>query len=120
MKTTSHYYIGIDLHKRFSQVHVLDQDGTTVWKGRIDGNDPQGFESLVHSLGGPCSAVFEAQMNWHVKGVRARQRGQSKGSVKGVSQRGQSKGSVKGVSPERHWIKLVFGLKGDGKPAGVR
>lgn len=66
MKTTSHYYIGIDMHKRFSQVHVLDQGGQTAWKGRIEGNDPAGFESLVRSLEGPCEAVFEAQMNWHV------------------------------------------------------
>ena len=61
-----HYYIGIDLHKKFSQVHVLDQNGETAWKGRIEGNDPAQFASLVHSLGAPCSAVFEAQMNWHV------------------------------------------------------
>jgi transposase len=66
MNTSTHYYIGIDAHKRFSQVHVLADDGSTVWKGRIEDNDPTAFESLVHQLGGSCKAVFEASMNWHV------------------------------------------------------
>jgi len=66
MKTTTRYHIGIDAHKRFSQVHVLRDDGETVWKGRIDDNDPALFAGLVHQLGGPCRAVFEASMNWHV------------------------------------------------------
>ena len=36
MNTSTNYYIGIDAHKRFSQVHVLAEDGSTAWKGRID------------------------------------------------------------------------------------
>lgn len=40
MKTNAPYHIGIDAHKRFSQVHVLDRDGNTAWKGRIEDNDP--------------------------------------------------------------------------------
>jgi len=65
MKTTTRYHIGIDAHKRFSQVHVLRDDGETVWKGRIDDNDPALFAGLVRQLGGPCRAVFEASMNDH-------------------------------------------------------
>jgi len=66
MKTSAHYHIGIDAHKRFCQVHVLADDGSTAWKGRIENNDPAAFESLVRMLGGRCKAVFEASMNWHV------------------------------------------------------
>lgn len=66
MKTTAPYHIGIDAHKRFSQVHVLDRDGNTAWKGRIDDNDPAAFDGLVSTLGGPCRAVFEASTNWHI------------------------------------------------------
>ena len=66
MKTSTNYYIGIYAHKRFSQVHVLGDDGSTAWKGRIEDNDPAAFESLVHQLGGSCKAVFEASMNWLV------------------------------------------------------
>ena len=47
MKTSAHYRIGIDEHKRFSQVHVLADDGSTVWKGRIENNDPAAFEGLA-------------------------------------------------------------------------
>ena len=36
MNIQAQYYIGIDAHKRFSQVHVLDQDGATLWKSRAD------------------------------------------------------------------------------------
>jgi hypothetical protein len=47
MKTSTNYYIGIDAHKRFSQVHVLGDDGSTAWKGRIEDNDPNhGGQSL--------------------------------------------------------------------------
>lgn len=66
MKTNAPYHIGIDAHKRFSQVHVLDRDGNTAWKGRIEDNDPASFAGLVSTLGGPCRAVFEASMNWHI------------------------------------------------------
>lgn len=30
MNTSTNYYIGIDAHKRFSQVHVLAEDGSTA------------------------------------------------------------------------------------------
>jgi len=66
MKTTAPYYIGIDAHKRFSQVHVLDRDGNTAWKGRIEDNDAAAFEGLVAKLGSGCKVVFEASMNWHI------------------------------------------------------
>jgi transposase len=66
MKTSAHYHIGIDAHKRFSQVHVLADDGSTAWKGRIENNDPAAFEGLVRMLGGRCKVVFEASMNWHI------------------------------------------------------
>jgi len=35
MKIFAHYHIGIDAHKRFSQVHVLADDGSTGWNGRL-------------------------------------------------------------------------------------
>ena len=58
--------MGIDGHKRFCQVHVLDPRGETAWKGRIDNDSFELFDEVVHSLDLPCKAVFESAMNWHV------------------------------------------------------
>jgi hypothetical protein len=55
MKTSAHYHIGIDAHKRISQVHVLADDGSTTWKGRIEGGDPVAFDALVRMPGGRCN-----------------------------------------------------------------
>jgi len=58
-------YAGIDFHKRYSVVHVLDAAGATVKKGRIEPNGLAGFSGFF--AGFPVrrvSCVFESSMNW--------------------------------------------------------
>jgi len=59
------HYAGIDYHKRYSVVHVLDESGETVGKGRINHDRPANFRDFFDSIGGSFSVVFEASMNWH-------------------------------------------------------
>ena len=66
MNQQNYYSMGIDAHKRFCQVHVLDQSGETAWKGRINSEDYGAFTDIVRSLDLPCKAVFESSANWHV------------------------------------------------------
>ena len=57
------YYLGIDHHKRYSQVAVVDEKG----KVRINSsvvNQKASFESLKRILKGPCKAVIEAGRKW--------------------------------------------------------
>jgi transposase len=52
-------YAGIDYHKRYSQVHVIDQSGRTRTTARL-ANDGVTVEKFFTSLGEPCAAVLEA------------------------------------------------------------
>lgn len=58
------FYAGIDYHKRYSVVHVIDEGGQTVLQSRVHFNDPRLFHTLFARLDGPCRVVFEACMNW--------------------------------------------------------
>lgn len=60
-------YMGIDYHKRYSQVSVIDQKGETVWEGQT-GNTPEAFSAIKNQLptGETCQAVFEAGRTWGV------------------------------------------------------
>jgi transposase len=58
------FYAGIDYHKRYSIVHVIDDEGRTVCQRRVHLNDPRLFQALFSSLKGPCRVVFESCMNW--------------------------------------------------------
>lgn len=57
------YYLGIDHHKRFSQVAVMDEKGEVHMNGKI-ANEKQDFTLLKKHLGQPCRAVIEAGRNW--------------------------------------------------------
>ena len=57
-------YAGIDYHKHYSVVHVLDRKGQTVAKGRVNGNTPEGFQALLGELDGQVRCVFESTINW--------------------------------------------------------
>ena len=59
-----YYYAGIDYHKRYSVVHVVDADGERVLHARVNGNEPSAFAGLFGSLECPCKAVFESCLNW--------------------------------------------------------
>jgi transposase len=55
--------IGIDYHKRYSVVCIVNDAGDEVVSERIEHHHPERFASLIgaHS---PCSVAFEATMNW--------------------------------------------------------
>jgi hypothetical protein len=56
-------YVGIDLHRKRSQVAVLDQDGKQLRSRRI-ANDPETFLSLLHELGDDAEVALEATYGW--------------------------------------------------------
>lgn len=59
------YYPGIDHHKRFSQVTVMDEKGKTRINSSM-ANEKASFESLKTILKEPCKAVIEAGCNWGI------------------------------------------------------
>lgn len=58
-------YAGIDYHKRYSQVHVIDERGRTRANARL-ANDFRTLNGFFASLAEPCRAVVEAGWNWGV------------------------------------------------------
>jgi len=58
-------YAGIDYHKRYSQVQVIDHDGRTRVTARL-ANDGRTVGEFFKSLEEPCAAVLEAGWNWGV------------------------------------------------------
>ena len=57
------YYLGIDHHKRYSQVAVMDEKGTVRSNGKI-ANEKKAFALLKEYYKEPCRAVIEAGRNW--------------------------------------------------------
>lgn len=57
------YYLGIDHHKGFSQVAVMDEKGELHMNGKI-ANEKAAFTLLKKYLKEPCTAVIEAGRNW--------------------------------------------------------
>ena len=57
------YYLGIDHHKRYSQVAVVDEKGTVRTNGKI-ANEKKAFTLLKEYYKEPCRAVIEAGRNW--------------------------------------------------------
>lgn len=58
-----YYYLGIDHHKKYSQVAVMDQKGEICINSRFK-NDRKSFESLQKHFDTPLKAVIEAGNNW--------------------------------------------------------
>lgn len=57
-------FAGIDYHKRYSVVHVMDAAGATVKKGRVEPNSLGGFAGFFAEFPkGSVRAVFESSMN---------------------------------------------------------
>lgn len=59
------YYVGIDHHKKLNAVTVVDKEGTILKRARLS-NEKDDLDSLFHSLGEPCSVVFESSRDWTV------------------------------------------------------
>ena len=57
-------YVAIDLHKRYSVLSALNEQGQRTREGRIDGNSAAGFAQFFKSLGEPSKVVMEATWNW--------------------------------------------------------
>ncbi len=57
------YYFGIDHHKRFSQVAVMDEKGEVHMNGKI-ANEKVAFALFKEYLREPCKVVIEAGRNW--------------------------------------------------------
>jgi transposase len=56
-------YVGIDLHRKRSQIAVLDQDGAQLLSRRIV-NDPQIFLEVLQGLGDEAEIALEATYGW--------------------------------------------------------
>lgn len=57
------YYLGIDQHKKYSQVAVMDEKGKLKANCKIS-NEKLAFESLLKHFEGPYKAVLEAGRTW--------------------------------------------------------
>jgi transposase len=56
-------HVGIDYHKRYSVVCIIDDTGNLVAEERIEHAFPERFGHLLGAHA-PCHVVFEATMNW--------------------------------------------------------
>ena len=45
-------YVGVDIHKRYSVLVVVDERGQELKRGRINGNEAAGFAQFFSSLQG--------------------------------------------------------------------
>ena len=62
MKTC--YYAGIDYHKHYSTVCVLDTERKVVLETTVRPNGKQEFHALFSRLDGPVKVTFECGLNW--------------------------------------------------------
>lgn len=58
------YYCGIDYHKRYSVVSIIDDDGKLVSEGTIEHKKPEMFDWVFGELRGPVKVVYESSGNW--------------------------------------------------------
>lgn len=58
------YYAGIDYHKSYSTVCILDQEGEIVRERTIRPNLPEHFSRLFNELDASLCAVFECGLNY--------------------------------------------------------
>jgi transposase len=57
-------YVGVDIHKHYSVLVVVDERGQELKRGRINGNEAAGFAQFFSSLQGKSKVVLEACWNW--------------------------------------------------------
>lgn len=55
--------VGLDLHKRYSQVEAIDETGQRRAAARLS-NELSELQAFFESLGEPCQVVLEAGWNW--------------------------------------------------------
>ncbi len=57
------YYSGIDYHKRYSVVCIINKKGEVVLEKRIDPRNAEEFKKIHLGLPETCRVVFEASTN---------------------------------------------------------
>jgi len=57
--------LGVDQHKRFSQMAALDTETGLVTDARLHHDDPEAIRSFVASLGADVKASMETTGNWY-------------------------------------------------------
>jgi transposase len=58
------FYIGIDLHKKFSQVTVMNEQGNISQRKKLYHNDLESLKSYLSSFNHRAQATIEATRNW--------------------------------------------------------
>ena len=58
------YYGGIDYHKKYSVVTIINEHGKIIRQARINHYYPEMFRKLFEALDGPVKVVYESSMNW--------------------------------------------------------
>jgi transposase len=58
------YYIGVDLHKRYSYVTVIDQSGSIIHRKRLE-NDESEIQSYFEQWSKGSKVAIEATYNWY-------------------------------------------------------
>ena len=58
-------YVGVDYHKRYSHITVVDNQGSVLRSGRVN-NELRDLEEFLGGLEGPSRAVVEASRTWGV------------------------------------------------------
>src|SRR5260370_35885669 len=56
-------YVGIDLHRKRSQIAALDEQGTELLSRRV-ANDPDALKAILTELGGELQIALEATYGW--------------------------------------------------------
>lgn len=56
-------YVGIDLHRKRSQIAAFDEQGTELLSRRV-ANDPEALKAILAELGGELQVALEATYGW--------------------------------------------------------
>src|SRR3954463_2643364 len=56
-------YVGIDLHRRRSQIAALDDEGRELLSRRVV-NEPEALKAILAELGGELQVALEATYGW--------------------------------------------------------
>jgi len=56
-------YVGIDLHRKRSQIAALDEQGTELLSRRV-ANDPEALKAILAELGSELQVALEATYGW--------------------------------------------------------
>jgi transposase len=58
-------HVGIDMHKRFSRVEVMDEGGEVLSAETLHHDDREGMRAYFRSIGKDAVATIEATRNWY-------------------------------------------------------